>query len=312
MLIEFHRNMLADHVRNAAFYSALQQVIRPGETTLADLGSGTGLLGFLASKLGAKACYLYEYSGALKLSQKLAKENGIRRCHFIHQHSASVADPVPVDVIVSETLGNYAFEENIIESLEDAKRFLKPGGIIIPRRIEQFVAPIVSDRFYKEICSWDEVGFDLDFAIAKEASLNNLYVRTVTPNDLLQAEKAIQRWDNVDFRRNNASVRKGRAIWKLDSATTIYGFAIWWSCELVDGISLSTSPTAPRTHWEQLYFPLRIPIKATSGDNLSIILHSDSRYEVGVNLRWETMLTTVSGTLREPEQKLDMRKGYIE
>ncbi len=312
MLIEFHRNMLADHVRNDAFYRALQHVIRPGETSLADLGSGSGLLAFLAIKLGAKACYLYEYSAALKLSQKLAKQNGIRRCHFIHQHSAAVADPVPVDVIVSETLGNYAFEENIIENLEDAKRFLKPGGIIIPQRIEQYVAPITAERFYTEMCTWDDVGFDLDFALAKEASLNNLYVRTIAPDDLLQAENSIQRWDNVDFRHTNASVRKGRAKWRLEADTTIYGFAIWWSCELVDGVYLSTSPSAPRTHWEQLYFPVRSPLNVAAGDTLSLVLHSDSRYEVGVNLRWEISVSGASGVLREAEQKLDMRKGNIE
>lgn len=312
MLIEFHRNMLGDQVRNDAFYRALQQTIQPGKTTLADLGSGTGLLAFLAIKLGAKACYLYEYSAALKLSQKLAKQNGIRHCHFIHQHSATITNPVPVDVIVSETLGNYAFEENIIESLEDAKRFLKPGGIIIPQRIEQFIAPIIAEHFHGEICSWNDVGYDLDFALAKEASLNNLYVRTISPKDLLQTDKAIQRWDNVDFRHRNGSVRKGRASWRLETDTTIYGFAIWWSCELVDKIQLSTSPWAPRTHWEQLYFPVRTPLQVMAGDSLQITLHSDSRYEVGVNLRWEVGVSAPSGVPRQPIQKLDMRKGNIE
>ncbi len=42
MLIEFHRKMLADGVRSAAFEAALRRVIRPGETTVADIGAGTG------------------------------------------------------------------------------------------------------------------------------------------------------------------------------------------------------------------------------------------------------------------------------
>jgi len=41
MSIEFHRRMLGDQVRIAAFRSALAKVIRPGQTTVADLGAGT-------------------------------------------------------------------------------------------------------------------------------------------------------------------------------------------------------------------------------------------------------------------------------
>ena len=102
MFIEFHRNLIADRARNAAFYRALQQVIVPGKTSVADLGSGTGLLGFYALQLGAKDVYFYEYSPALKLSQKIARQNGLRRGHFIHQHSRQVEKPVPVDAFAAE------------------------------------------------------------------------------------------------------------------------------------------------------------------------------------------------------------------
>ena len=57
-------------------------------------------------------------------------------------HSTEVATPDRVDVVVCETLGNYPFEENIIATLNDARaRFLEPGGVIIPRSVEQFVVP---------------------------------------------------------------------------------------------------------------------------------------------------------------------------
>lgn len=307
MFIEFHRNMLADKARNEAFYRALQQVIQADRTSVADLGSGTGLLAFMAVKLGAKSVYLYEYSDALKLSQKLARHNRIGRCHFIHAHSAQVEHPHPVDVIVSETLGNYAYEENIIENIEDAKRFLKPGGIVIPGHIEQFIAPVISERFYRELCMWDEVGFALDFAPAKAMSLNNFYVRTFADSDL-DSELPAQRWDAVDLSKHNKSVRKGRAEWKLPRELTVYGFALWWRCELVPGVELTTSPFANLTHWEQLYAPVREPISGKAGDLLSIDLHSDSRYEVGVNVKWTVGLHSVAGgaTL---EQRLNMQDG---
>lgn len=308
MFIEFHRNLITDRARNAAFYRALQQVIVPGTTTVADLGSGTGLLGFYALRLGAKDVYFYEYSPALKLSQKIARHNGLRRAHFIHQHSRQMDHPVAVDVVVSETLGNYAYEENIIETLADARRFLKPGGSIIPQHIAQFVAPVITPRIHQELCVWDDVGAELDFSLAKEMSVNNLYVRLLQRDDVLDAGTSAKRWDAVDLRKKNASVRRGSAHWTLAGNVTLYGFALWWECELLPQITLSTSPLAPRSHWEQLYCPLREPLQAQAGDELSIALTSDSRFEVGASVKWDvTMKSKTSGTLIQ--QSLDMKHG---
>ena len=267
MPIEFHRNMLADKPRNDAFYRALKSVIKKNKTIVADLGSGTGLLGFMASKLGAKTVYMYESADVIGLSQKLAKDNKIKNCHFIHEYSTAIIDPPEVDLVVSETLGNYAFEEHMIATLQDAKRFLKPGGVMIPQRVEQFVAPVVSPRFFDELTIWDDVGYGLDFAEAKRMGLNNIYVRTFGQKDLLDGGKAAKCWDKADFSKKTSNNRKGKTNWKLDKQTTIYGFAVWWNCELLPGIELSTSPDAPKTHWEQLYFPVLEPLKLNKGDS---------------------------------------------
>ena len=53
MRIEYHRTLIADQVRNEAFFAALKAVIVPGKSVVADIGAGTGLLGLMASKLGA-------------------------------------------------------------------------------------------------------------------------------------------------------------------------------------------------------------------------------------------------------------------
>ena len=97
MLIEFHRTIVADGLRNEAFHEALKRVIVPGRTTVADVGSGTGLLGFMAARLGAKRVFLYEHGDVMKLAKALARRNHIRRCVFIPEHSTAVIDPEPVD-----------------------------------------------------------------------------------------------------------------------------------------------------------------------------------------------------------------------
>src|SRR6202008_4043793 len=113
MRIEYHRTLLADRVRNTAFHAALSRVIVKGETTVADIGSGTGFLGFLASKLGAKRGDLYETADIAAVPRTLLPHNRLGNCRIVEAHSVEVAKPEQVDVIVSETLGNYPFEENI-------------------------------------------------------------------------------------------------------------------------------------------------------------------------------------------------------
>jgi protein arginine N-methyltransferase 1 len=309
MLIEFHRAMLADAVRNAAFHEALRRVIVPGETTVADIGCGTGLLAFMASRLGAREVHCYEHGEVIHLAERLARANGIRNLVFYPEHSTAILDPEPVDVVVSETLGNFAYEENILETLRDARRFLRPGGTLIPQRIEQFVAPVVSARIQAELDAWDRVGYGLDFAAAKAMSLNNLYVRTIRPDELLDAADASQRWDQVRLGGRAASRRTGEVSWRLGEATTVYGFALWWRCELLPGLFLATDPAGAATHWEQLYLPTLAPLRLAPGDRLDLRLRSDSSQQ-GASIGWRIGHWPV-GADRALIQRLDMRRGDL-
>ncbi|MCU0970794.1 MAG: 50S ribosomal protein L11 methyltransferase [Gammaproteobacteria bacterium] len=309
MLIEFHRSMLADGVRNAALHAALQRVIVPGVTTVADIGTGTGLLAFMASRLGARTVHCYEHGDVIGLARRLARRNRIRNLVFYPEHSTAILDPEPVDVVVSETLGNFAYEEGIVETLADARRFLKPGGTLIPRSIEQRVAPVTSPRFQAELSAWDGVGFGLDFGPAKRMSLNNLYVRTIEPGDLLGGPDAAATWDRVTLGRRAARRRAGEVGWTLDAPATIQGFALWWRCELVPGIALATGPSDPRTHWEQIYLPTLEPVAAAPGDRVALRIVSDGTEE-GVNVSWR-IRHRPAGSPRAATQALDMRRGFL-
>ena len=83
--------------------------------------------------------------------------------------------------------------------MRDAKRFLKPGGIVIPQKIEQFVAPVTSPRLIDKINTWKNVGFGLDLSTIAPCALNNMFVYRILPADLLQQKNAIQKWDSIDL-----------------------------------------------------------------------------------------------------------------
>ncbi len=309
MRIEYHRTLIADAKRNDAFRRALAAVIKPGVTTVADIGAGTGLLALMAAKLGAREVFLYEAAEVAGLAAKVLKANRARNCHLMPCHSTEMQDPPRVDVVVSETLGNYPFEEHIIETLNDARRrFLKPKGTLIPRALEQLVAPVISDRVQRELCAWDDCGFDL--SVPKTMSLNNIYVRTFAPKDLLDAGASGKVWDRIDFAVHNRSSRKGDAHWRLAHTATIFGFATWWQAELAPGIVLSTAPGAPRTHWEQLYFPLLAPIEAKAGETVAVELRSRTSMDAGTHVAWTAAHRDGKG--RElARQALNLDKGFL-
>ena len=239
------------------------------------------------------------------------KSNRAKNCHLFPCHSTEMEEPPRADVIVSETLGNYALEENIVDTLNDAhRRHLKPGGIVIPSRLRQIAAPVITKRIHEELSVWDGVGHGLDMPAAKAMSLNNVYVRTLAMGELLDEGRSAKVWDEIDLSRENRSTRKGELTWTAKRSIKIYGFAVWWAAELVPGIELGTGPQDPRTHWEQLYFPLLSPINLDPAHSLKLTLRSRSSEEAGTHLAWTAVLQDAQGKALE-RQALDLDKGWI-
>lgn len=302
--IEYQRSILADGVRNDLFDRALASLIKPGETTVLDIGSGTGFLSFLAARLGAKDVTAIEHNPQLMaLARELAKRNKVKGVTFLECNSAEVFDLPPVDLVVSETLGNYALEENILEILRDAKRFLAPGGTLMPRAIEQWAAPVIAAKYHEELASWDRVGYGLDYDVARGIGFNNLYVRRLAPQDLLGAGGC---WDSVNLLGKYSSLRKGEISFAIDAPAVINGFACWWRAELVPGLWLATGPHDAPTHWEQVYFPVAQPVAAQPGDVVTFQATSDSREGNGCLLKWTVLHRRGEHVAK---QSGDIRKG---
>jgi Arginine methyltransferase oligomerization subdomain/Ribosomal protein L11 methyltransferase (PrmA) len=311
MRIEYHRTLIADHVRNGVIYEALKAVIEPGRSAVADIGAGTGLLGLMAARLGAREVFLYEAAEVAGVAEEVVAASGFANCFVIPCHSTEMVDPPQVDVIISETLGNYAFEEDIISTVNDARnRFLKPGGRILPREVVQYTVPVVSPRIDAELRVWSKTSeiYGLDLSLPEKMSLNNVYVRRLAVCELLSG--ATREWDRANLEAAVDPSRSGVADWEIPSAATVHGFAVWWKADFGEGLELSTGPDAPETHWEQLYFPLEDALHLEPGMRLHLAIQSHSAPESGTNLNWRAECRTATGETIS-RQEMDLDKGYL-
>ncbi len=288
-MIDQHRRLLADTGRNLAYAEAIKRLVRPGKSRVADLGTGTGLLALLAEKAGAASVWACDGdAGIVGLAKQVAAANGAKRIRFASGHSSTLAPPQPVDVLVSEILGNIAWEEHMVESLRDARRWLAPGGVMLPCAVEQHICPVVDGELQSALDIFDQIvpGMELDYRAPRRVSLSNCFVRTLPASALLEGGAAAVRLERLEFPGNHKSQRSMPAAWTFAKPTTVHGLCLWWSADLVPGITISTSPLAEPTHWEQIYLPLMTPLDVRSGDRVELTLTMDTRWEAGCVVTW--------------------------
>src|SRR5208282_1926346 len=137
-------------VRTEAFRRAIESVVRPGDVVL-DVGAGSGILSLFAARAGAARVYAVEATTVAVVAQGLAAANGFADIvEVIHGDVMDVELPGRVDVIVSEWLGGFGIDEGMLAPVIAARdRWLKPGGVMIPRSVTAWAA-LVHDRHLGE------------------------------------------------------------------------------------------------------------------------------------------------------------------
>ena len=135
--------MTHDDRRNAAYKAAIERSARRQDGR----GHRDGRrrrAGAIRCGSGARRVYAIEmldeaYARARDLVDRLGLEDVIT---VIHGDSTRVELPEPVDVCVSELLGTIGSSEGAAVILNDARRFLKPGGVMIPARCVTRIAAV--------------------------------------------------------------------------------------------------------------------------------------------------------------------------
>ncbi len=131
---------LYDVQRTRLWKQAIEDLVRTGDV-VADAGSGTGILGVFAALDGAARVHAIElHPRFVRLISHLAERNGVDdRVHVIEGDASRIDLPEPIDVLICELLCTGQFFEPQVQVVNNLRRFLEPGGRVIPSRVESFV-----------------------------------------------------------------------------------------------------------------------------------------------------------------------------
>lgn len=288
-----HRWMVGDRVRNEAFQRALGKIVKPGDVVL-DLGAGTGLLSIFAAAAGARRVYAVERTAIADVARQMVARNGYS--DVIEVVAMDVEDarlPEKVDVLVSEWMGGFGVDENILSSLVIARdRWLKPGGAIVPGRTTAILAPVEVPAFEDELAYWRTKPHGVDMeVIARMTAQETFHTQTPLTRASLVAEPQ-QMWthdpttctlEEADqpFVANLSFVAARRA--------RLSGFAAWFTADMA-GEVLTNAIGAPDTHWGRTLFPLDGPIDVDEGARFDIELRCEPSEPGSCEMTWNVAL----------------------
>ena len=245
--------MICDRVRTEAFRRAIDAVVRPGDIVL-DVGAGSGILSLFAARAGAARVYAIERTTVAVLAQELAATNGVADIvHVIHGDVTDVELPERVDVIVSEWLGGFGIDEGMLVPVIVARdRWLKPGGVMIPRSVTAWTA-LVHDRYLAEMVEFlRDHPYDL---MSRRPGREDRSTRSSTPAPSVtltardRRSEAAQLW-TTDADRDPARARASRLTKpkRCCTSTTTERPTRWHSGSAPSSRPASRSPSDPAIH----------------------------------------------------------------
>lgn len=273
-IIDEHREYLSDRPRLAAFRQALEQLVTPDSVVL-DLGCGTGILGLLACRAGAKRVYAVDEGGIIEVARGLCSANGFAdRMRFIKGLSTQVELPEQVDLIVADQIGHFGFEAGICLYFRDAKaRFLKPTGQTIPNRIALHVAPLEHQALRDQVDFWRQAPrqglIEFDLSPVHLPALNSGYPVKLQPDHLLGPSAMAASFDPAEApepMRFHTDLTVGRA-------GVFHGIGGWFVAELAPGVTMSNSPLfAQRINRRNVFFPVAQPVSVEKDDRIDLTM----------------------------------------
>ena len=268
-LLKEHFGYLSDAVKVRRYREAIAKVVR-GNDVVADLGCGSGVLGLACLRAGARFVHCIDETPFIDVARRTLTDAGYGlQAAFHRARSQHIELPERVDVLVCDHVGFFGVDYGILGMLADAqRRFLKPGGAVIPAELRLSVAGVESETCRNLVDGWrgDQVPSDYHW-------VGDLAAEAKHPVDLAAADLISE---SAEF----ATIIPGAEVRSFFSRTAdliasrdggLDGVAGWFDCRLGADVWMTNSPNADeRLQRPQAFLPLSRPVPLAAGDAIRV------------------------------------------
>jgi protein arginine N-methyltransferase 1 len=270
-LLQFHAFCLTDTgTRIDQYARAIAGAVRPGDVVV-DVGAGMGILSYLACAAGAQRVYAIEESEVSIYGEMLAAAGGFRdRVRFIQARSTQVTLPERVDVIVADVHDTFGLQPGGAAALLDARdRFLKPGGTLIPARIDLLVAPVEApDLYRRRVDVWQHQVHDVDLSVLRTLAINQRHPARFEPMELVGSPTRIA---SIELTTTTGLDAAGEIHLAAPRDATLHGLCGCFATTLANDIVVQNVPGDSRTtNFAQAFLPIESPHVVAEGERIRI------------------------------------------
>jgi len=201
------------------------------------------------------------------LARELATANGFaERMRYYHEHSSAVELPERVDVVFGDQVGSWGFQHGYVEYFSDAcRRFLKPGGIVMPATIDLMLAPVHAPASFAWVEFWSSRPAGFDCAPAREKAQYACLRENFKPDAVAAEPVRVGTLDpaqpRYDFQDLTAEfIAPTDALW--------HGLGGWVDAHLAPGVTMTNAPVARAIDRQQIFLPFTAPLALRAGSRV--------------------------------------------
>jgi protein arginine N-methyltransferase 1 len=264
-VLQEHLNYVSDRMRLELFQEAIAKAVKTGNS-ITDLGCGSGILGLLCLQAGAAKVYAIDSTAMIEIAREtLSRAGYCGKAVFLRGHSYRIELPERVDVAICDHVGYFGFDYGIVQFFEDAKkRFLKPGGTLIPARIKLQLAVVESESSYGKAEEWRAENVPAEFHWLRHHGVNTKQAVNLKREELLGAPAEL---GSIDLREDNPDFFSWDAELRLERDGVMHGLGGWFECELAEGVWMTNSPVSDRRiNRPQVFLPVGEAVEVKAGD----------------------------------------------